>query len=234
MPRLILLTEPEFRDPLAARLAAPGVILDLAPTLADLDRLLAAGTTATRLLSVGAGYIVPARILGALDGPAYNLHPGPPEYPGIFPSVFALYDRAPRFGITLHEMAAKVDAGPIAAVDTYDIVDGWNRLALDSATFGAMLNMIERLSPALTDVSRPLPHLGVAWSGKKRSHKDFDALCALPENADGAEFTRRLRALGEGPDHAITITRFGRTFRLASERQADVMRAGQPVRASQN
>ncbi len=230
MPRLILLTEPEFRDPLAARLAAPGIILDLAPTLAELDRLLAAGTSATRLLAVGAAYIVPARILSALDGPAYNLHPGPPEYPGLFPSVFALYDRAARFGITLHEMTAKVDEGPIAAVDTYDILADWNRLALDSATFGAMLNMIERLAPALTAVSHPLKRLNVPWAGAKRRRTDFDALCALPENADAAEFARRLRALGEGPDHALTLTRFGRTFRLVSENPADVVRAGQRVK----
>ena len=96
MPRLILLTEPEFRDPLAARLGAPGIILDMAPTLAELDRLLAAGTAGTRLFSVGAGFIVPSRILQAIGGPAYNLHPGPPEYPGLFPSVFALYDRSGR------------------------------------------------------------------------------------------------------------------------------------------
>jgi methionyl-tRNA formyltransferase len=230
MPRLILLSEPELRDPLAARLAAPGVILDLAPTLGELDRLLAAGTAATRLLSVGAGFIVPPRILQALGGPAYNLHPGPPDYPGIFPSVFALYDRAPRFGITLHEMAAKVDEGPIAAVDTYDILPDWNRLALDSATFGAMLNMIERLAPALTDISRPLPRLAAPWSGSKRTRKDFDRLCVLPENIDAAEFARALRAIGEGPDHALTLTRFGRTFRLAPEDQTEIVRAGLRVK----
>ena len=226
MARLILLTEPAFKDALAARLAAPGIILDLAPTLADLDRLLAAGLADTRLLSVGAGFIVPPRILQALSGPAYNLHPGPPEYPGLFPSVFALYDRAARFGITLHEMADKVDAGAIVTVDTYDLLPSWDRLALDSATFGAMLNMIARLAPALTDLSRPLPRLGVEWSGAKRNRKDFDALCALPEDADTAEFARRLRAVGEGPDHAITLTRFGRRFRLVSDLEAGVVRAG--------
>ena len=229
MPRLILLTEPAFKDALAARLAAPGMILDLAPTLSDLDRLLAAGFADTRLLSVGAGFIVPARILQALGGPAYNLHPGPPEYPGLFPSVFALYDRAARFGITLHEMAAKVDAGPIAAVDTYDLLPSWDRLALDSATLGAMLNMIARLAPALTDISQPLSRLGVNWSGAKKTRRDFNALCALPEDADTQEFTRRLRAVGEGPDHAITLTRFGRRFRLMSDAETAVVRAGVKV-----
>lgn len=226
MPRLILLTEPAFKDALAALLARPGMVLDLAPTLADLDRLLAAGTAATRLLSVGAGFIVPARLLQALDGPAYNLHPGPPDYPGLFPSVFALYDRAPRFGITLHEMAPKVDEGPIVAVDTYDLLPAWDRLALDGATFGAMLNMVERLAPVLTDIAQALPRLGLNWAGPKRSRKDFEALCTLPEDADAAEFARRLRAVGEGPNHAITLTRFGRRFRLQSDPQAEVVRAG--------
>ena len=231
MARLILLTEPEFRDALAARLGAPGLIVDLAPTLADLDRLLAAGLSGTRLVSVGAGYIVPERILRALSGPAYNLHPGPPAYPGIFPSVFALYDGAKRFSITLHEMAARVDEGPIVAVDEFDLLPEWDRLALDMASFGAMLNMIERLAPALTDISKPLPRGDLTWSGVKHSRKDFDALCALPENADLSEFTRRHRALGEGPDHAITLTRFGRTFRLANKDETDVVRAGQRVMA---
>lgn len=226
MARLILLTEPAFKDALAARLASPGVILDLAPTLADLERLLAAGFADTRLLSVGAGFIVPERVLQALGGPAYNLHPGPPEYPGLFPSVFALYDRAARFGITLHEMAAQVDAGPIVAVDTYDLLPSWDRLALDGATFGAMLNMIARLAPALTDIARPLPRLGASWAGVKKTRRDFDALCALPEDSDIEEFTRRLRAVGEGPDHALTLARFGRRFRLQSDLQADVVRAG--------
>ena len=68
--------------------------------------------------------------------------------------------------------------------------------------------------------------IGVGWVGAKRSRKDFDALCALPEDADTAEFARRLRAVGEGPDHAITLTRFGRRFRLQSDLQAEVVRAG--------
>ena len=65
--------------------------------------------------------IVPAEILNALPSPAYNFHPGPPDYPGIFPSVYALYDGAAAFGVTLNEMIREVDAGPIIAVERFAV-----------------------------------------------------------------------------------------------------------------
>src|SRR3954471_7113434 len=100
MAQLILLTEPELRDAVASTLAAaaPALRLAFAPSLAALDGALAGG--GSRILSVGAGFSVPEPLLRR-GASAYNLHPGPPEYPGVYPSVFALHDRAERFGVTL-------------------------------------------------------------------------------------------------------------------------------------
>lgn len=229
--RLILLTQREFADTIARplRAQAPAVSLQVAATLPELETALADGAEDTRLISVGSGVIVPAAILGRLPGPAYNFHPGPPDYPGIFPSVFALYDGATRFGVTLHEMAAQVDSGPIVAVERISIAPAWDRLALDTATFTALLAMLERLTPTLADATTPLVRIAQSWSGVRRSRKDFDALCRLPDDTTAEEFARRYRAIGEGPEHALTFTRFGRTFRLDSRGQ-NVVRGGQPVR----
>ncbi len=227
--RLILLTEQAFFEPLGQplRAASPKLEIVLARTLAELEA--AATATPLRILSVGSDVIVPARILSRLATPAYNLHPGPPNYPGLFPSVFALYDGAKTFAVTLHEMAAAVDSGPIVAVDEFAFESNWDRLALDAATFDVLLKMLARLAPQLADVTKPLPHTKHAWSGTKRTRKDFDALCQLPENASAEEFARRYRAVGEGPDHALSITRFGRTFSLQSETRGTVVRGGQPA-----
>lgn len=227
--RLILLTEQAFFEPLGQplRAASPKLEIVLARTLAELE--VAATSTPLRILSVGSDVIVPPRILGQLATPAYNIHPGPPNYPGIFPSVFALYDGAATFAVTLHEMAAAVDSGSIVAVDEFAIEPGWNRLALDTVTFGVLLKMIQRLAPQLADVTKPLPHTAQTWSGVKRTRKDFDALCQLPEDATPEEFARRYRAVGEGPDHALSLTRFGRTFHLKSETRGPIVRGGQPT-----
>jgi len=230
LARLILLTEPAFADAISAPLRAQGAEVEVAGDLAELERALAKGTADCRLISFGSGTIVPAAVLGRLPGPAYNFHPGPPQYPGIFPSVFALYDQASEFGVTLHEMAAKVDSGPIVAVLNFPVPPTWDRLALDTATFGALMRLLEALAPDLADVRTKLPHVKQDWKSPKRLRQDFEALCRLPDGVTAEEFARRYRAVGEGPDHALTFTRFGRTFRLEPQKAGDVVRGGQPLK----
>ena len=158
---------------------------------------------------------------------AYNFHPGPPEYPGIFPSVFALYAGEKNFGVTLHEMAAVVDSGPIVAVERFAIKPEWDRLALDTATFTALTHLLARCAGHLNDTNTPLAHASETWGTPRRTRKDFDSLCRLPEDASAEEFIRRYRAVGEGPEHALTVSRFGRTFALQPTRGGDVVRGGQ-------
>jgi methionyl-tRNA formyltransferase len=229
--QLILLTEPELKSAAAAPLTAatPGLRVAFAPTLAALETALT--NEPSRILSVGAGFIVPPTLLARATAGAYNLHPGPPEYPGIFPSAFALYDRAIRFGITLHEMAARVDSGPIVAVDRFAIQPGWDRLALDTATFSAMIALLTRFAGPLTDLATPLPRGRETWSSRLYRRTDFEALCRLPEDVTPEEFAHRLRAVGEGPNHALILTRHGRSFRLLSEEPSVIVRAGVATRA---
>lgn len=229
MARLILLTQREFAPAIMGvlRARAPALDIHTATTLPELD---AAMSDRTRLISFGSGVIVPAAILARATAGAYNFHPGPPEYPGIFPSVFALYDGATRFGVTLHEMATRVDSGPIVAVDDFDIAPDWDRLALDTKCFTALMALLERTSPQLADLQTPLPRMTRDWRGLKRTRKDFDTLCRMPEDVTAEEFARRYRAAGEGPEHALTLTRFGRSFRLEPLRGGDVVRGGQVVK----
>jgi methionyl-tRNA formyltransferase len=228
--RIILLTEPQLADAVVPFLTAARATVDPVFTLPDLRGALGGDLRDTRLLSFGAGVIVPEAVLARLPGPAYNLHPGPPAYPGLFPSVYALYDGAPTFGITLHEMAPLVDSGPIVAVETFAVPAMCDRLTLDTHTFRAMVNMVARLALPLTNVAQPLPRIDAAWSGTRRTRRDFEALCRVPEDAGTDEFFRRLRAVGEGPHHGLTLTRFGREFRLVSQTGAPVVRGGQPMR----
>jgi len=232
MRRIIVITQREFADLVSQPLQAAETDLriEFAWTKDELERSVAANPVGARLISLGSDIIVPAPVLNQLSGGAYKFHPGSPAYPGIFPSVFALYDNAADFGVTLHEMAPEIDSGPIVAVEPIQVSPEWDRLALDTATFAVLQKMLTLFAPRLADVETPLPRSDIKWSTPRRTRKDFEALCRLPEDADEAEFKRRYRAIGEGPDHAISITRFGRTFRLVSEHQSGVVRGGQPVK----
>ena len=233
MRRVILITHREFADIVAQLMqaAAPDLRVEFAWTLDQLAVSIGRAPEGTRLISLGSDIIVPADLLNRLVSPAYNFHPGPPAYPGIFPSIFALYDGARQFGVTLHEMAPQVDSGPIVAVDTFEIHPEWDRLALDTATFTALQGLLSRMAPQLANFDVPLPTISQQWSEYRRTRKDFDALCRMPEDVSEVEFARRYRAVGEGPEHALTITRFGRVFRLENLRSDTVVRGGRPVTA---
>jgi methionyl-tRNA formyltransferase len=230
-PTLLLLAPPEDQADAAVPLRAVRPDLTLV-TVRDLDALRAAvrARPGARVLSVCSPVIVPPDVLEALSGPAYNLHPGPPDYPGLFPAVFALYDGAMSFGVTLHEMAPDVDSGVIVAANTVDIAPGMDRLALEALSWRLALHLLEGMAPALTDLSRPLPGLDLSWSGPARRRADFEALCRLPADVDEAEFRRRLRAVGEGPHHALRLPAFGRWFRLEPEHpDAPVFKGGRTM-----
>lgn len=212
------------------RNATPDARIQGVSTRDELDQATAAPADDLRLVAFCTDVIVPEAVLGRLPGPAYNVHPGPPWVRGIYPSVFALYDGLDRFGATLHELTAEIDAGPIVAVDEAAITSGMDRLALETLARDLVTGLLTRTAADLLTVSGPLPHHDARWSGPAWSKKDFDALCRLPDGIDEAEFRRRLRAIGEGPNHALYFEKFGRRFSLSpSGRTGPVVKGGRPV-----
>lgn len=205
--------------------ACADLCVEMVTTLDDLEQALC---PTARLVSFGTGLIVPEYILKSLHFPAYNIHPGPPEYPGIFPSVHALYEKATSFGTTVHEMAERVDEGAIVYVSRFSIPPTLDRLGLDLASFEDVLRLMPGLAPRMAKPEGLKPS-GDLWSEKKRTLHDFKNLCCLPEKIDADEFALRYRAIGEGPDHALEINLHGHRFVLAAKEQSDVVRAGQPV-----
>lgn len=167
-----------------------------------------------RLLAFCTDVIVPKTILNRLNGPAYNVHPGPPQVRGVYPSVFALYQGIRRFGATLHELAEEVDSGTIVAVDYKDLPDGMDRLKTEMLARDMVTTLLKRMAPALLNSDDPLPPIDEQWSGYAWSKRDFDDLCRLPEDITQAEYDRRYNAVGEGPDHALYFERFDRRFAL--------------------
>ena len=94
--------------------------------------------------------------------------------------------------------------------------------------FQSVMRLFERLAPALADSEKQLTPNGEAWRGKSRRKADFLKLCELPVDVSEAEFLRRYRAVGEGPDHALSISIFGHRFKLDNQRSNEaIFRGGQ-------
>lgn len=241
LEEIVLLADPVLLPVLgqalmiAHPLASPRALMRAQPYLritpvssrAALEARAAQPLDGARLLICGSEVIVPAALLAKFPSPSYNIHPGPPERPGRFPSVFALYDGAPEFGTTVHEVTPEVDAGPIVAVTRFAIPQGADRATLDAMSFESVLRLLTDLCPALVRPA-PLSRVDAVWTNRATRQADFDALCRLPSDVDAAEFARRLRAVGEGPDHALEIQLFGNRFRLENHRAGVVTVGGLP------
>lgn len=168
----------------------------------------------TSLLSFGSGVIVPKDILGQLRKPAYNLHAGSPNYPGRDPHHHAVYDGARMYGATLHIMNQKVDAGPIVAVEDFDVPDSASPAELLALANEAGMRILHRLGTRLLALD-PLPAMaGVNWGGRKTTRADFHAACRVNALIGEDEFQRRLRAFDGGAHDNLTTELHGQTFRI--------------------
>ena len=197
--QIVLLTQEADGDVLAnvlrefnPRLAKITVV----PDKAALDALPLEALAGARLISFCSSVIVPAAILNAFPGPSYNFHPGPPDRPGRFPSVFAIYERAKIFGVTVHEMIAKVDAGPIVAAEWFDLPPDSEVAALELRALGVLFSIFKRLAPFLAMNPSALPRIYVPWTGEKRTKAQCDVICRLTPDLDDDEIALRTRACG--------------------------------------
>jgi len=130
-------------------------------------------------------------------------------------------------------MNERVDEGAIVGIDTFDMPAGIDRQTLDALALASAMRLVAHLAEELADIPTPLRPLPVAWSGRRRTAKDFAALCEIPPDISADDFAHRYRAVGEGPDHALTVVLHGRRFRLAPEGDAMVYVGGQAVAAAE-
>ncbi len=165
-----------------------------------------------RLIGFCTSVVVPAELLVGLDGLAYNFHPGPPTHPGRHPASFAIYEGASRFGATAHRMQARVDSGPIVGVEWFDMPPQPRLSQLEALTFDAAVRLFARLGHALATSVAPLPAIDQAWSGRKSTQRDFEAMGRIAVDIDAVELDRRVRAFGDGLSGALSVSLHGRRF----------------------
>ena len=213
---ILLLTENSEAVDLTRLLreCAPELTITHVATLDELLQACGEPVEGRRLVAFCTPVIVPSHILESQGGPSYNFHPGPPNYPGLFPACHAIMDRATRFGATAHIMTHEIDSGSIVGVEEVEISADIDRLHLEALSRHLVVSLFHRLARLLVDTGTPLPVLDVTWSGRVTTRQDFENLCELPADVGEEEFALRYRAVGEGPEHALYVNLHGRRFRL--------------------
>jgi hypothetical protein len=167
-----------------------------------------------RLIAFASNTIVPPDLLAGLGYGAYNFHPGPPNYPGIAPTHFALYDRATEFGVTLHAMAERVDTGMILDVASFAIPENCSVLGLCELTYSELIKLfMEWADPLANRQSLPTPRPAIQWSGRRNSRRNYRAICDIPLDIGRDELWRRMQVFGASHyGIAPTVNLHGVTF----------------------
>jgi len=138
-------------------------------------------------------WIVPQKILSKTQIASINLHPGPPEYPGIGCTNFAIYNQEKEFGITAHHMVEKIDSGQIITVKRFPLFEADSVWSLSQRCYAFIyITFIELLQVILTQSSLPVSE--EIWSRKPYTRKDLNELCKVSSTMTKEEILRRIKA----------------------------------------
>lgn len=147
------------------------------------------------LISLHHNWILPASLLRAVGGRAFNLHNGKlPEYRGYNCIGQSIWNNEPAFITTLHWMVEQVDMGPIAYEGITPLSANDNALSVyqrairtSAATF---VHLLQDLAKGHTPPQRP-----VEGRGHFYSRSSLKPLEEKPDVEDAGTASRRARAL---------------------------------------
>ncbi|VAV98689.1 hypothetical protein MNBD_ALPHA06-286 [hydrothermal vent metagenome] len=197
--RIVVLTKPVEAPFLLqfVRRENPGLEVETALNEAELRQKIGSQAADTRLISFNCNTIVPKDILDLLGPVPYNIHPGPPAYPGTYPIAYALKDKARQYGATAHEIWEKVDAGPIVYAEQQTISPDISLQQLTELAFTLATKAFSVIASHCAQSATALPHLAYQWSQNKSTHKSYQQMCKPPANATPTERAELKRICGD-------------------------------------
>ena len=149
------------------------------------------------IISYLSQWIIPGSLLEKAKFGAINFHPGPPEYPGIGCTNFAVYNDEKEFGITCHHMLAKVDTGGVIAVRRFPVWENDTVYSITQRCYSEILHLFyELVGKILT--GKELPVSQERWTRKPYTRKQLNELCELEPGMTREELARRVKATTYG------------------------------------
>ncbi len=146
------------------------------------------------IISYLSPWIIPEHTLKCAKRASINFHPGPPEYPGIGCTNFALYNGESTFGITCHHMLPKVDTGQIIAVKRFKVFDSDSVYSLTQRCYAFILTTFYEVVSNIIS-GEPIQLCGDTWKRKPYKRDELNALCKITSDMTPEEVARRVRAV---------------------------------------
>jgi methionyl-tRNA formyltransferase len=138
-------------------------------------------------------WIVPKKVLQNTKIAAINFHPGPPEYPGIGCTNFAIYNQEKKFGITVHYMHEKVDTGTIIQVKRFPLFEKDTVWSLSQRCYAYIYTTFVGLFKLML-CAEPFPVSDEKWRRKAYTRVELNELCRITSDMTSREIQRRIKA----------------------------------------
>ena len=145
------------------------------------------------LISYLSQWIIPDKVLKNAAVMAINFHPGPPGYPGIGCTNFAVYDGVTEYGVTCHHMLAKVDTGKIISVKRFPVYKTDTVFSITQRCYALILDQCFEIFDYIIQ-EKPLPQSEEHWTRKPFLRKELNRLCRITPDMPVEEMNRRIRA----------------------------------------
>ena len=139
-------------------------------------------------------WIIPEYLLNKASISPINFHPGPPEYPGIGCTNFAIYDQVDTFGITCHYMNPKVDTGKLVAVRRFPLYKTDTVYSLTQRCYGCILSLFYEIMSLVLDKQEP-PQSDEGWKRKPFTRQELNNLCRISPDMSEDEIKRRVKSV---------------------------------------
>jgi methionyl-tRNA formyltransferase len=145
------------------------------------------------IISYLSQWIIPKTVLENARMAALNFHPGPPEYPGIGCTNFAIYNNEKIFGVTCHHMEPKVDTGKIVSVKRFPVFENDTVFSITHRCYASILSMFYEIFYSIMK-GEDLPQSNEVWKRKPYLRKELNDLCRLTPDMSVDEIERRIKA----------------------------------------
>lgn len=145
------------------------------------------------LISYISPWIISSNLLNPTKKWNINFHPGPPNYPGIGCTNFAIYNSEKEFGVTAHIMEEGVDSGKIIGTKRFRILETDNVYSLTIKSYGYLLILFYEIFDYIIRY-KELPKCNKKWTRKPYTRRQLEELCRITPDMSRKEIEIRIKA----------------------------------------
>ena len=148
---------------------------------------------------------------------SFNVHPGPPEYPGFGCYNFAMLDKVNFYGSTVHIINDKFDSGKIINVKKFKF--SYKKFNLEKLIRKTHENIIKQAKDFINDIQNKKLKIegNLKWKKKAYTKKEFETAREIKLNDTRKNVLKKIKAFSYKNYESVYLNFKGLKFELKKQ-----------------